>query len=78
MIEDKKEKEMKKCSRLEVITLNGREVVLYGDIEYSVEEQDNGETVKIFVKVDESTKKEIKTSMVEGIKKTFSNIFKQE
>ena len=69
---------MKKCSRLEVITLNGREVVLYGDIEYSVEEQDNGETVKIFVKVDESTKKEIKTSMVEGIKKTFSNIFKQE
>jgi len=68
---------MATCKRLEVITPKGREVVLYGDIEFSVEEQDGGKTVKIFVKVDESTKEDVKKSMVEGIKKSFGNIFKQ-
>lgn len=39
---------MNPITRLEIIGVNGREVVHYSDMEYDI--QDNGRTLKVFIK----------------------------
>lgn len=45
---------MNPITRLEIIGVNGREIVHYSDMEYSI--QDNGRTLKVFIKPEHEDK----------------------